>query len=203
VIAHLLLHRRSTSLSQLGSLLTLLVHTLSQQLSILVRSILGGLGVSSLEGDAMSLVLHALRGDESLDLGGLGVGLCSFLLGRDFTADDELANIILLGQAKESSNLGGAFGTETLGVDHIGKTWNLTVALLDDGQSEDGKILTNDAATNGLALAFTGSSGSIAGVAVGEEELDTGGEHDTLLHGKALLVITASDADDVALPFIA
>jgi hypothetical protein len=37
--------------------------------------------------------------------------------------------------------------------------------------------LTDDAATNGLALAFTGTTGSVAGVAVGEEELDTSGEH--------------------------
>lgn len=98
-IAHLLPHRRSTSLLELGSLLTLLVHTLRQQRSILVRGILGGLGGSSLQCNTMSLVLHALRGDESLDLGGLGVGLFAFSLGGDFATNDELAidNILTCG----------------------------------------------------------------------------------------------------------
>ena len=67
------------------------MHTLGQQLSIVVRCVLGGLGVSSLQGDAVSLVLHALRGDKSLDLGSFGIGLRAFLLGDDFAADDELA----------------------------------------------------------------------------------------------------------------
>lgn len=89
--ANLLSHRRRTSLSELGPLLTLLVHTLGQQLSIFVRSILGRFGGSSLQSDAVSLVLDALRGDKSLDLGGFGVGLCAFLLGGDFAANDELA----------------------------------------------------------------------------------------------------------------
>ena len=39
----------------------------------------------------MSLVLQALRGDESLDLGGLGVGLRAFLLGDNFTSNNEFA----------------------------------------------------------------------------------------------------------------
>lgn len=198
----LLPQRRSTSLPQLGSLLTLLVHTLGQQLSILVSSILGSLRASSLECDSVSLVLHSLRSDESLDLGGLGVWLGALLLGDDFTADDELANIILLAQTEESSDLGGTLGTEALGVDDIGEAWDFALALLDDGQSKDRQVLADDAATDGLALALAITSGSVAGVAFGKEELDTGREHDTLLHGKALLVITAGDAENVALPLI-
>ena len=38
---------------------------------------------------------------------------------------------------------------------------------------------------------------------VGEEETDTVGEEDTLLHGETLLVVAASNAEDVALPLIA
>lgn len=83
----------------------------------------------------------------------------------------------MLAETEESSNLGGTLGTETLGVDHIGEARDVAFALLDDRQSEDGKILTNDTTTDGLALAFTGSAGSIAGMAVGEEELDTGRDH--------------------------
>ena len=39
-------------------------------------------------------------------------------------------------------------------------------------------------------------------MAVGEEESDTGRVHDTLLHGETLLVVAASDLDDVALPLV-
>jgi len=150
----------------------------------------------------MSLVLHALRGDESLDLGCLGVGFGAFLLGNDLTSDDEFTNIILLAQTKESSDLGGTLGAETLGLDDVRETRNLALALLDDGQSQNGQVLSDDTAADGLPLALTGSSRSVAGVAFGEEEFDTGREHDTLLHRKALLVITAGDAEDIALPFI-
>jgi len=109
------------------------MHTLGQQLRVLVRSILGGLGASSLQCDAVSLVLHALRGDESLDLGGLSVGFCAFFLRGDFAADYELANVILLGQTKKFPDLRGSLGTKTLGVDRVGEAGDVTIALLDDG----------------------------------------------------------------------
>lgn len=83
----------------------------------------------------------------------------------------------MLAQTEESSDFGGTLGTKTLGVDDVGEAGNLTLALLDNGQSKDGQVLADDAATNGLALALAGSSRSVAGVAVGEEELDTGREH--------------------------
>jgi len=201
-VVDLLSHGRGTSLSQLDPLLTFLVHTLGQKLSVLAGGVTGGLGVSSLQCDAVSLVLHALRGDESLDLGGLGVWFGAFLLGDDLTTNDKFANVVLLGQAEESSDLGSTLGTKSLGVDNVGETGDVTLALLDDRQGQHGEILTDNAATDGLALAFPGSSRSVAGVAVGEEELDTGREHNTLLHGKALLVIATGDAEDVALPFI-
>ena len=41
----------------------------------------------------MALVLETLRSNKTLDLGGLGVGLCALLLGDDFTANDELADL--------------------------------------------------------------------------------------------------------------
>jgi len=41
----------------------------------------------------VALVLETLRSDQTLDLGGLGVGLCALLLGLNLTADDELANL--------------------------------------------------------------------------------------------------------------
>lgn len=65
--------------------------TLGQQLGVLVGGILGGFCTSSLQRNAVSLVLHSLRGDESLDLGGLGVWFGTLLLGDNFTTDDEFA----------------------------------------------------------------------------------------------------------------
>jgi hypothetical protein len=56
-------------------------------------SILGSLSTSSLEGNAVALVLETLGSDESLDLGGLGVGLLALTLGLDLAADDVLANL--------------------------------------------------------------------------------------------------------------
>jgi hypothetical protein len=90
-IQRLLVHGRSTSLAELGLLLTLLVYTLGEQLRVLVGSILGSLRASSLESEAVTLVLDSLGSDESLDLGGLGVWLRTLLLGLNLTTDDELA----------------------------------------------------------------------------------------------------------------
>lgn len=49
----------------------------------------------------MALVLETLGSDESLDLGGLGVGLLALTLGLDLAADDELANL----KAKQSATV--------------------------------------------------------------------------------------------------
>lgn len=67
------------------------MNTLSKELSVLVGSILGSLRASALQGNAVSLVLHALRSNESLNLGGFGVWFGALLLGGNLTTDDELA----------------------------------------------------------------------------------------------------------------
>jgi hypothetical protein len=41
----------------------------------------------------VALVLETLGGDETLDLGGLGVGLRALLLGLNLAADNELADL--------------------------------------------------------------------------------------------------------------
>lgn len=90
----------------------------------------------------MALALQALRSNQTLDLGGLGVlGLA--LLG-DSTADNELADIIVLGQGEEAADLGGTLGAETLGDNGVGQTGEVALTLLDDGQSEDGEVQTGD-----------------------------------------------------------
>jgi hypothetical protein len=49
--------------------------------------------------------LQTLGSDQTLDLGGLGVRLGSLLLGGDLTANDELTNVVLLGQVEELSDV--------------------------------------------------------------------------------------------------
>ena len=111
--------------------------------------------------------------------------------------------IVLLAEAEESADLGGSLGTEALGVDDIGQAGDFVLALLDDGEGKDGKVVADDAAADRLTPALTGAADSVAGVTVGEEEADTGRVHDTLLHGETLLVVAAGDLEDVTLELIA
>jgi len=122
---------------------------------------------------------------------------------KDWRRSYEKTHIIFLAETEEAADLGGTLGTEALGVDDVGETWDVLVALLDDAQSEDREVHADDAAADGLALALTSATGAVAGVAVGEEEADTGWMHDTLLHWEALLVVSAGDAEDVALELVA
>ena len=55
--------------------------------------ILGGFGLAALEGHSVTFVLEALRGDETLDAGGFGVGFLAFGFGLDFAADDEFSDL--------------------------------------------------------------------------------------------------------------
>lgn len=111
--------------------------------------------------------------------------------------------IVLLAEAEESADLGGSLGTEALGVNDVGQAGDVGLALLDDGEGENGEVHADDATTDGLAATLTAAAGSVAGVAVGEEESDTGRVHDTLLHGETLLVVAAGDLEDVTLELIA
>jgi len=162
----LLAHGGSATLSEVGTLSLGLVDTLAQDGSILVSSILGTLSIATLESEAVTLVLKTLGSNQTLDLGGLGVWLLALTLGLDLTTDDKLADIVFLGETEETADLGGTLGTETLGVDDIGDTGNIVVALLDDGESENREIHSDNAATDRLALALTGTARSVTGVAI-------------------------------------
>jgi hypothetical protein len=175
----------------------------------------------------VALVLQTLGSDQTLDLGCLGVGLRALLLGLHLAADDELTNleswpsdstlceqedwrrsyekthIIFLAETEETADLGGTLGAETLGVNHVGEAGDVLVALLDDAQGKDGEVHADDAAADRFPLALAGAAGTVARVAIGEEEADTGRVHDTLLHREALLVVAAGDAEDVALELVA
>jgi hypothetical protein len=88
-------------------------------------------------------------------------------------------------------------------VDDVGEAGDVSITLLDDAEGEDREIHADNAATDRLSLALTGASGSVARVALGKEEADTGRVHDTLLHRETLLVVSTGDAEDVALELIA
>lgn len=181
---------------------------------------LGGLGVRLL---ALTLGLDLTSDDVLADLFEIShinicVSVSQTLLGgircrdsslssrssNDRAGDDECSTyIVILAEAEEAADLGGTLGAEALGVDDVGQAGNVGLTLLDNGESEDGEIHADDAATNRLAFALTGAAGSVAGVAVGEEEADTGRVHDTLLHRETLLVVATGDAEDVALELVA
>jgi len=199
----LLAHGRCSSLAVLSLVGLLLGDTLVENGSIFSGSILGLLSIATLQGHTVTLVLQTLRSNETLDLGGLGVWLLSFTLWLNLTTDNELANIIILGKAKELADLGSTLGTKTLWVNDIGDTGDIIVSLLDDGESQNGKIHSDDATTNRLALAFTSATRTIARVTFGEEKADTSRMHNTLLHGETLLVVASSDLENVTLELVA
>jgi len=142
------------------------VDTLGESSSIFVSSIFGLLSISAFQCNAVTLVLKTLRGDETLDLGGLGVWLLSVTLRSYLTTDNVFADIVILGEAEELADLRGALGAKTLGVHDISDTRDIIVSLLDDRESENGKIHSNNATTNRLALALASATRAVAGVTV-------------------------------------
>lgn len=134
----------------------------------------------------------------------LGVGLGVLLLrALDLPSNNILCYIVLLAQVEESPDLGRTLGSESLGEDAVGQSRDLGLTLLDDYKREDGDVGTDDAPTDGLALALTVATGTVARVSIGEEQTDTLGKKNTLLHGKPLLIVSTRDAHDVTLPFVA
>lgn len=176
--------------------------TLGEDSSVFVGSFLGTLRVTTLECESMTLVLETLWGDQTLDLWCLGVDLLALTLWLNLTTDNEFTDIILLGEPKELSNLGGTLGTQSLWVDNVGDTWNVALSLLNNAQGENGQIHSDDASTDGFTLALTSSAWAVARVTLGKEKADTGWVHNTLLHWETLLVVTTGNLEDVSLELV-
>ena len=133
----------------------------------------------------------------------LGVRLGIFLLrARYLPSDDILSYIVLLAQVEELPDLGCTLRTKALREDVVGQSWDVTITLLDDDKREYCNIGTDDAATDRLALALTGATSTVARVPIGEEQTNTVGKQDTLLHGKPLLVVSTRYTKDVTFEFI-
>ena len=95
----------------------------------------------------MSLSLESSGGDESLDLGGLGVGLSR--LGGNLSSDNELSDVILLGQVEEFSDSGSSLGTESLGEGDVGETWKVLLSLRDNDDGKDTNVVSDKATSDG------------------------------------------------------
>ena len=100
-----------------------------------------------------------------------------------FPPDDKLSHIIFLCQVEEFADFAGAFGTKTFGVSDIGEAREIIVALLYDHDGKNREIGTNDTSSNRFAFTFTGTTGTIARVALGKEKTNTSGMENTLHKG--------------------
>ena len=77
------------------------------------------------------------------------------------------------------------------------------LSLLDNDHGKNSQIGVDDAAPDGLALLRSGAPLAVARVALLEEESDAAVGEDALLHGEALLVVAAGDAEGISLPLVA
>lgn len=64
---------------------------LGEELSVFVCGIFGCFRASSFQCNSVSLVLHALGSNKSLDLGGFRVWLSTLFLRDNFSSDDEFS----------------------------------------------------------------------------------------------------------------
>lgn len=71
----------------------------------------------------------------------------------DLAADNELADIIVFTEVKEFLDLGGSLGTQAAGLDGVGESCDLVLALYSDDKIEHRQIGSNNAAAHGFAFA--------------------------------------------------
>lgn len=152
---------------------TFLTTTQVQDLHVFGFGFLAGLDTALLDCQTMPLALQHNRSDQTLDLGCLGTGLLAILL-REWALDDELADIILLGQVVQLADVAGALRSQATGNSGVGQSGNVLLALLDDDQGQGRQVLVNDATANRLTLALSGTTWAIARVALLQQQTDTG-----------------------------
>lgn len=165
---------------------------------------LGLLETSQLSLGSLSLSVNGDRGHQSLNLGSLGNGGGLLALGLgEGAGDNNLADIIGLGQVEKLADLVSSLRTKSVGDGDIRETLDLVVTLLDDNQSQGSQIGADNATTNGFSLsdgstlANTARSGSVTRSALSKEEANTSAGHDTLSHGETILVGTTRDLEDL------
>jgi len=187
----------------LGALaLALLLQVLRHHLGVLGAHDALLLGSLLLERHDLSLALQTLWRDETLDLGRLELRLGLALLELERLAHHVLAHVVVLAQVEQLADVVGTLGAAHAWHDAVGEAVDLLLALLDDDKRQHAQVAVNDAALDGLAATLAAAALTIAGHALGHEQAHAVVCKDTLLHWEALFVVTAADADNVALPFI-
>ena len=123
----------------------LLLDVLGEDLIVLGLEFLGLLESLDL-GDLEELLSsESLLGDESLDLSGLVEGLVALL---DFSSHNVLSHVVGLSESEHLSDVAGSLGTTSAGLGVGGNAIDFSLTLLDDLESNNGKIGTADAATD-------------------------------------------------------
>lgn len=161
-----------------------------------------GTGVRGLKDCTQTLRLYSTNSKPTPGLSAKGAYGLNVEQAKTGTVAVANTYIVFLAEVEELADLGGALGTEALGVDDVGKAGDVLLAALGDRDGKDRQIHAGDTTADGLSLALTSAAGTVAGVAVGEEEAGTVGQEDTLLHRETLLVVSTSDLEDVALPLV-
>lgn len=143
-------------LSLVGGLL--LLEVLGEELLIGLVGLAGGLPRGELALLVVGLSAEALVGNDALDLGGLVEGLVALL---DLAADNVLGDIVLLAESESLSDLASPLGTESARLLVVSEASNLAGTLLENLEGKDAKVGAGDAASDGLTLALTSSSGTV------------------------------------------
>lgn len=149
--------------------------TLSNKFEVLVLLSALCLGLAHLERAEVTLALQALTSNQTLDLGSLGVWLGTLLLGSDLSADDKVANIVLLGKVEELADVVSALGTKTLGHDRLGvsQTGDVLFTLLDNDEVKGLHVGTNNATADGFTAALSSTTLTVARSVFAKQKTDT------------------------------
>lgn len=129
----------------------------------------------------MSLALQSPTGNKSLDLGSFGVWLGALLFASHLSAHNKLANVVLLCQIEELSNVVGSLGSESLWHNRVsvGETGNVGFTLLDYNQVKSLHVGADNATSNRLSAALSSSSLAVARCAGSQEQSDSVWHKDT------------------------
>jgi len=182
--------------------LFLLLLSERQQFSVFVGIGLGLGDTRALLGLDASGALKDDRRDEALDLGSFRLRLLLSFLQLQRPPDDVLSDIVIFVEVEQLADFARPLGSQAARNRRVGQSWNIGVALLHDDEVENGQIRVDDTSSDAPAMTLSRAPGSVAGVHGAEEKADaTVGQH-SLHHRESLLVISAADAENVALPLI-
>jgi hypothetical protein len=150
--------------------------------------------------------------DQSLDFSGLLTFLA--VLASPCPANHALlddSDTIFFLVAEEFSQFAESLGSESSGDVDGGQsfdrkcditTFNFGITFFHDGERQDSDIWSDDAASDGLLLLFSGPSWSVALLSFSHEDAHSAFSEDTLPHGETLFVVASSDLEDVSFELI-